>query len=112
MLKAVAYLHKRGYIHRDLKPENLVLLNEDLLKITDFGILKDKRAPGPFTEYISTRWYRAPEIALRSNAYDEKVDMFAIGCIMAEMYMRAPLFPGTSELDQLTKIVKVLGTPV
>jgi serine/threonine protein kinase len=107
ILKAVSYIHKRGYIHRDLKPENLVLLDDDLIKITDFGIIKDttRAGMGPFTEYISTRWYRAPEIVLRSSRYDKKVDMFAIGCVMAELYMKMPLFPGNSALDQLTKIV-------
>jgi len=67
ILKGLAYIHKRGYIHRDLKPENLLLLGNDLLKITDFGIIKDlsRAVEGPFTEYVSTRWYRAPEIVLR-----------------------------------------------
>ena len=83
-----------------------MLLDDSLLKITDFGIIKDlnQANQGPFTEYISTRWYRAPELVLRSSKYDTKVDMFAIGCIMAEMYLRMPIFPGSSALDQLTKI--------
>lgn len=113
MLKGVSCIHKRGYFHRDLKPENLVLKDDEILKITDFGIIKEQAqaAYTPCTDYIATRWYRAPEVVLRGTDYDYKIDMFAIGCIMAEMYMLMPLFPGTSELDQLVKIVTVMGTP-
>ena len=101
LLKGVAFIHKRGYFHRDLKPENLVLKGDTLLKITDFGIIKEKSTISyqPCTEYIATRWYRAPEVVLRSRDYDSKIDIFAIGCIMAEMYSLMPLFPGNSELD-------------
>lgn len=100
MLKGVSYIHKTGYFHRDLKPENLLIRNDNLLKITDFGIIKDQKDTNlPMTSYISTRWYRAPENVLRSRSYNYKVDMFAIGCIMAEMYMKTPLFPGSSALD-------------
>lgn len=101
LLKGVACIHKRGYFHRDLKPENLVLKEDELLKITDFGIIKETSslAVGPFSDYIATRWYRAPEVVLRSTNYDSGIDVWAIGCIMAEMYMLYPLFPGNSELD-------------
>ena len=101
LLKGVACIHKRGYFHRDLKPENLVLKDDELLKITDFGIIKETSslAVGPFSDYIATRWYRAPEVVLRSTNYDSGIDVWAIGCIMAEMFMLYPLFPGTSELD-------------
>ena len=113
LLKGVAFIHKRGYFHRDLKPENLVIKDDKLLKITDFGIIKEQATSlySPCTDYVATRWYRAPEVVLRSTDYDFKVDMFAIGCIMAEMYMLMPLFPGHSELDQINKICQVLGTP-
>jgi serine/threonine protein kinase len=95
-----------------LKPENLVLKGDELLKITDFGIIKEQSTVyQPCTDYIATRWYRAPEVVLRGTNYDFKIDIFAIGCIMAEMYMLMPLFPGSSELDQIKKIVQVLGTP-
>ena len=94
------YIHRLGYFHRDLKPENLLLRDDDLLKITDFGIIKDQKDKDlPMTSYISTRWYRAPENVLRSKRYDYKVDIFAIGCIMAEMYLKKPLFPGSSAID-------------
>jgi serine/threonine protein kinase len=113
MLKGVGYIHKRGYFHRDLKPENLVLRGDECLKITDFGIIKEQASVkfAPCTEYIATRWYRAPEVVLRSKVYDSKIDIFAIGCIMAEMYSLVPLFPGSSEMDQLRKLCQVLGTP-
>jgi len=111
LLVGVNYIHKTGYFHRDLKPENLVLKGADeYLKITDFGIIREA-ASGPCTEYIATRWYRAPEVVLRSSTYDAKIDVFAVGCIMAELFMLAPLFPGSSELDQLSKLCQVLGTP-
>jgi serine/threonine protein kinase len=101
LLKGVACIHKRGYFHRDLKPENLVLKDDELLKITDFGIIKEQSSilNAPFTDYIATRWYRAPEVVLRGTDYDFKIDIWAIGCIMAEMYLLLPLFPGSSELD-------------
>ena len=106
-------MHKKGYFHRDLKPENLVLREDNLLKLTDFGIIKEAAAIqlGPFTEYVSTRWYRAPELILKSTRYDYKIDIFAIGCIMAELYLLVPLFPGSSDMDQLNKVIQVLGTP-
>ena len=71
LLKGVASIHKRGYFHRDLKPENLVLKGDELLKITDFGIIKEQSTVyKPCTDYIATRWYRAPEVVLRSTDYD------------------------------------------
>jgi serine/threonine protein kinase len=100
LLKGVGYIHRKGYFHRDLKPENLVL-RDNLLKITDFGIIKEQypEYKGPCSEYIATRWYRAPEVVIKNPNYDSKIDIFAIGCIMAEMYTLVPLFPGHSELD-------------
>jgi serine/threonine protein kinase len=83
-----------------------------VLKLADFGLAKDMRkGRGNHTEYVSTRWYRAPELILRSQTYTESVDIFALGCIMAELYLGRPIFPGISESDQLTRIVTVLGTP-
>jgi serine/threonine protein kinase len=84
-----------------------------VLKLADFGLAKDmrKQSRGNHTEYVSTRWYRAPELILRSQTYTESVDVFALGCIMAELYLGRPIFPGISESDQLTRIVTVLGTP-
>ena len=73
--------------------------------------MKEIRHPTPFTEYVSTRWYRAPENVLGSRSYNYPVDIFALGCIMAELYTFRPLFPGASELDQLEKITRILGRP-
>jgi serine/threonine protein kinase len=91
-------MHKHGFFHRDLKPENL-LIKGDVCKIADFGLAREIRSRPPFTDYVSTRWYRAPEICLRSTAYNSPVDIFAMGCIMAEMYTGNPLAPGTNEND-------------
>jgi protein kinase len=99
-----------GYFHRDMKPENL-LINKDTVKVADFGLAREIRARPPFTEYVSTRWYRAPEVLLRSPHYNSPVDLWAVGVIMAELYTLRPLFPGTSEPDEIYKICSVLGTP-
>ena len=108
---ALAYMHKHGFFHRDLKPENLLISPGNVVKLIDFGLAREIRSRPPFTDYVSTRWYRAPEILLRSTNYNSPVDIFALGCIMAELYLMKPLFNGTSEIDQLTKITSVLGTP-
>ena len=82
-----------------------------MVKIGDFGLVKEIRYPTPFTEYVSTRWYRAPENVLGSRSYNYPVDIFALGCIMAELYTFKPLFPGSSEMDQFEKISRILGKP-
>jgi serine/threonine protein kinase len=80
-------MHSQGYFHRDLKPEN-VLLNENLeVKLADFGLVREIRSQPPFTDYVATRWYRAPEILFKSPTYNSPVDVFAIGCIMAELFL-------------------------
>ena len=79
-------MHKHGFFHRDLKPENLLVLGEKV-KIADFGLAREIRSKPPFTDYVSTRWYRAPEILLRSTNYNSPVDIFACGAMMAEYYM-------------------------
>jgi len=91
-------MHKHGFFHRDLKPENL-LVKHDFVKIADFGLAREVRSKPPYTDYVSTRWYRAPEILLRATAYNSPVDMFAMGCIMAEMITNKPLAPGSNEND-------------
>ena len=106
----MAYMHKHGFFHRDIKPENL-LISGDLVKIADFGLAREIRSRPPYTDYVSTRWYRAPEVLLRSTNYNSPIDMWAIGTIMAELYTFRPLFPGSSEPDQLYKICSILGTP-
>ncbi len=85
--------------------------NDFNIKVIDFGIAKEIRSKPPFTEYVSTRWYRAPEILFRFSVYSAPADIFALGCIIAEMYLMKPLFQGNSEMDQISKITSVLGTP-
>lgn len=81
-----------------MKPENLLESNSTV-KIADFGLAREIRSKPPFTDYVSTRWYRAPEVILRSPNYNSPIDIFAIGAIMAELYRLWPLFPGSSEKD-------------
>lgn len=92
-------MHKHGFFHRDLKPENVLISSENVVKLIDFGLAREIRSRPPYTEYVSTRWYRAPEIILRSTNYNSPVDIFALGCIMAELYLMKPPFNGSSEID-------------
>ncbi|XP_039052109.1 cyclin-dependent kinase F-4-like isoform X2 [Hibiscus syriacus] len=110
VFQGLAYMHQCGYFHRDLKPENL-LVTRDTIKIADFGLAREISSQPPYTEYVSTRWYRAPEILLQSYLYSSKVDMWAMGAIMAELFTLRPLFPGASEADEIYKICSVIGTP-
>lgn len=117
ILLGLAYMHKNGFFHRDMKPENLLVNKSttagvaDKLKIADFGLAREIRSRPPYTDYVSTRWYRAPEVLLRSVSYNSPIDLWAVGCIMAEFYTFRPLFPGSSEPDEIYKICSVLGTP-
>lgn len=99
-----------GFFHRDMKPENLLCMGPELVKIADFGLAREIRSRPPYTDYVSTRWYRAPEVLLRSPVYSSPIDIWAVGCIMAELYTLRPLFPGNSEVDEIFKICQVLGT--
>ncbi|XP_076003232.1 serine/threonine-protein kinase MAK-like [Genypterus blacodes] len=110
VLSGLAFVHKHGYFHRDLKPENLLCMSPQLVKIADFGLARELRSQPPYTDYVSTRWYRAPEVLLRSKSYSSPIDIWALGCIMAELYTLRPLFPGNSEVDEVFKICQVLGT--
>ena len=110
-LLGLAHMHKYGYFHRDIKPENL-LINDKMVKIADFGLAKEIRSIPPYTEYVSTRYYRAPECILKSSNYNSPMDIWAVGCIMAEMYLHPkPLFYGQNEKEVLNKICSILGTP-
>ncbi|XP_032999037.1 serine/threonine-protein kinase ICK isoform X1 [Lacerta agilis] len=111
ILQGLAFIHKHGFFHRDLKPENLLCMGPELVKIADFGLAREIRSRPPYTDYVSTRWYRAPEVLLRSTNYSSPIDIWAVGCIMAEVYTLRPLFPGASEIDTMFKICQVLGTP-
>ncbi|XP_020093819.1 cyclin-dependent kinase F-4 isoform X1 [Ananas comosus] len=110
IFQGLAYMHQRGYFHRDLKPENL-LVSKEVIKIADFGLAREVSSDPPYTEYVSTRWYRAPEVLLQSSIYDSAVDMWAMGAIMAELFTLRPLFPGSNEVDEIYKICTVIGTP-
>ncbi|XP_054780400.1 serine/threonine-protein kinase MHK [Prosopis cineraria] len=110
VLRGLSHMHKKGFFHRDLKPENLLVTN-DVLKIADFGLAREVSSMPPYTQYVSTRWYRAPEVLLQSPCYTPAVDMWAAGAILAELFTLNPIFPGESEIDQLFKIYCVLGTP-
>ncbi|OHT08189.1 CMGC family protein kinase [Tritrichomonas foetus] len=113
ILTGLAYVHRQGFFHRDMKPDNVLWKDNDykVLKIGDFGLAREIRSRPPYTEYVSTRWYRAPEIILRSENYNSPVDIWATAVIMAELYTARPLFQGNSESDQLYKIFAILGTP-
>jgi len=107
-------MHSAGVIHRDLKPENILINGADCnVKITDFGLARgvSKEEIEKPTEYVVTRWYRSPEVMCSAGMYDEKVDIWSVGCIFAELILRRPLFPGQNYLNQLQIIFDVLGTP-
>ncbi|ORZ15053.1 kinase-like domain-containing protein [Absidia repens] len=113
-LAAVAHIHANHIFHRDLKPENLLLSTATgvpIIKLADFGLARETSSCPPYTEYVSTRWYRSPEVLLRSSNYSNAVDLWAIGTIFAELITHQPLFPGESEIDQLYRICQVLGSP-
>ncbi|XP_060779720.1 mitogen-activated protein kinase 12 isoform X2 [Neoarius graeffei] len=108
-LRGLKYIHAAGIIHRDLKPGNLAINEECELKILDFGLAR--QADSEMTGYVVTRWYRAPEVILNWMRYTQTVDIWSVGCIMAEMLIGKPLFKGHDHLDQLTEIMKVTGKP-
>jgi serine/threonine protein kinase len=109
-LEGLAYMHKYGFFHRDLKPENL-LIKDNVIKIADLGLAREIRSLPPYTDYVSTRWYRAPECVLRSTNYNSPIDIWALGVIMIELYNNKPIFPGLNDKDMLFKMSTVLGSP-
>ncbi|CAL8358059.1 unnamed protein product [Lota lota] len=109
MLKGLKYIHSAGIIHRDLKPGNLSINQDCELRILDFGLAR--QADSEMTGYVVTRWYRAPEVILSWMHYTQTVDIWSVGCIMAEMLQGKPLFKGSDHLDQLSEIMKITGTP-
>ncbi len=123
ILRGVAHLHDHWTMHRDLKPSNVLLTASGTVKLCDFGLARRfhagpreeaAEAQGPLSPTVVTLWYRAPEILLgggSSDAYDEAVDMWACGCVFAELLKLQPLFPGASESEQLLRIVELLGRP-
>nr|CAB3263634.1 ERK1/2 mitogen-activated protein kinase 1 [Phallusia mammillata] len=115
ILRGLKYIHSAHVIHRDLKPSNLLLNTTCDLKICDFGLARvadpEHDHTGFLTEYVATRWYRAPEIMLNSKGYTKSIDIWSVGCILAEMISNRPIFPGKHYLDQLNLILGTLGSP-
>ncbi|XP_032502060.1 mitogen-activated protein kinase 11 isoform X8 [Phocoena sinus] len=109
LLRGLKYIHSAGIIHRDLKPSNLAVNEDCELRILDFGLAR--QADEEMTGYVATRWYRAPEIMLNWMHYDQTVDIWSVGCIMAELLQGKALFPGNDYIDQLKRIMEVVGTP-
>ncbi|KAF9015154.1 kinase-like domain-containing protein [Cyathus striatus] len=134
IVSGLDHIHSSGYFHRDMKPENVLVTTTGLfdynslspiappnapkemdviaiIKLADFGLARETKSKPPYTEYVSTRWYRAPEVLLLSRDYSNPVDMWALGTIMAELVNLRPLFPGSNQLDQVSRICEILGDP-
>ncbi|XP_075243334.1 cyclin-dependent kinase 7-like [Convolutriloba macropyga] len=112
ILHGLEYLYARWLLHRDLKPNNLLIDPNGVLKLADFGLARFFGSPSKLlTSEVVTRWYRAPELLWGAQHYATGVDMWAVGCIVAELLLRVPLFPGDSDLEQLNKIFSLRGTP-
>lgn len=117
ILCGLKYIHSADVIHRDLKPGNILVTVLGVLKICDFGLARGisskyfRHATTSITNYVATRWYRAPELMLSCQTYSKAVDIWAVGCILAELHGRRPLFVGKDQLEQLIEITRVLGSP-
>jgi serine/threonine protein kinase len=134
IVSGLDHIHANGYFHRDMKPENVLVTTTGLfdytsvspiappnapkekdvvaiIKLADFGLARETKSPPPYTEYVATRWYRAPEVLFLSRDYSNPVDMWALGTIMVELVNLRPLFPGSDQLDQVYKICEILGDP-
>ena len=109
VLRGLKYIHSAGIIHRDLKPSNIAVNEDCELKILDFGLAR--LTDDQMTGYVTTRWYRAPEIMLNWMHYNQTVDIWSVGCIMAELLTGQTLFPGSDHIDQLKSIMNLCGTP-
>ncbi|XP_043275381.1 mitogen-activated protein kinase 15 [Venturia canescens] len=121
LFKATKYIHSGNVIHRDLKPSNILLNTQCHCKIADFGLARsvtqigegdaDSGSDPTLTDYVATRWYRAPEILIASKRYTKGIDMWSLGCILGEMLLEKPLFPGSSTINQVERIMATLPPP-
>uniref|UniRef100_A0A7G3AXW9 cyclin-dependent kinase n=2 Tax=Lutzomyia longipalpis TaxID=7200 RepID=A0A7G3AXW9_LUTLO len=109
VLRALDFIHSNDVIHRDIKPENVLVSRLGIIKLCDFGFARTYAENETFTDYVATRWYRSPELLVGDPRYGKEVDIWATGCLYAEMMTGEPLFPGESDVDQLFQIVRVLG---
>nr|AAQ96239.1 LRRGT00026 [Rattus norvegicus] len=110
IINGIGFCHSHNIIHRDIKPENILVSQSGVVKLCDFGFARTLAAPGEvYTDYVATRWYRAPELLVGDVKYGKAVDIWAIGCLVIEMLMGQPLFPGESDIDQLHHIMTCLG---
>ncbi|SPO02719.1 probable PHO85 - cyclin-dependent protein kinase [Cephalotrichum gorgonifer] len=112
LLKGVDFCHQNRVLHRDLKPQNLLINSKGSLKLGDFGLARAFGIPvNTFSNEVVTLWYRAPDVLLGSRTYNTSIDIWSAGCIMAEMFTGRPLFPGTTNEDQIVRIFRIMGTP-
>ncbi|EGW34333.1 uncharacterized protein SPAPADRAFT_49385 [Spathaspora passalidarum NRRL Y-27907] len=130
LLCGIKHIHKFNYFHRDIKPENILIISTQqfygskegippyrkndnfIVKLADYGLARHVTNLKPYTAYVSTRWYRSPEILLRQKSYSQPLDIWAFGAVAAEIANFTPLFPGSNELEQIWKILRVLGSPL
>ncbi|EJW01940.1 CMGC/CDK/CDK7 protein kinase [Edhazardia aedis USNM 41457] len=110
ILKGLYEMHKRFIVHRDIKPNNILISNTGIIKIADFGLSREIDRDR-MTTAVVTRWYRAPELLLGCKFYTAAVDIWATGCVFAELFLRVPFFPAEDDIQQLNCILKVMGTP-